>query len=216
MSAPGWRDSRRMRIVPENGFSLTDLIVGLALGLTVMALLVSFFVAEQRRLGDEFLHAVAQRELQAVMDLATEDLRTAGRRVPGLDYGSGDGAPGTCVDPGKALRLVGDLDGDGGTDGAHEDVTYCLCPPDAEGRRVLVRSYRPSAGSAMRDSPLLREVTAAGVDRLPRRARFTIEVTLETRGGTSTEGVVRDVALRNTAGVRLCNEAYVCPGEACS
>jgi type IV pilus assembly protein PilW len=141
------------------GFTLLELLVGCALSTVVLGAVHSFYhsqiyaLAAQNRALD--LHETARGTLEVIardLRMATYDPSGAalpvspGPACPGVRQGVAAATP-------TSLRLLADLDGDGTTLGAGEDVTYTL---DPDNNRIL----RTDAGTT---TPLAENVAADGL-----------------------------------------------------
>jgi hypothetical protein len=201
-----------MSTAPEpRGFSLVDALVGLALSVTLAAMLATFVAAEHRQLGSTARREARRQELRAAVALITDDLRSAGRRAPAIEYAS---TPGLCLAEPDRLRLTADLDGDGTTDGAGEDVTYCRCP--GSGGRTVHRAYRAVDGGEFMVETIAAEASALGFGYAPR----AIEVSLSLAGDPATaadpEGTHVTAALRNAVEAVSCAAGPSCPPASCA
>lgn len=197
----------------ECGTSLPDVMVGLAIAVVGIAVLGSFFVFQDRQLGDQ-THRLSTREsLVAALELMSDDFRAAGRRAPGLDYRAVASPPGICALGPSTARLTADLDGDGRTDGPNEDVTYCICAGAAGS--YLYRAYRPGP------SAFVVEKVADGVTGLSfalSAAQMSVAVTAVVTSplGVSSQTMQTTVALRNAPDSVSCATGPVCPPTPCA
>lgn len=141
----------------RRGFTLVELLVGLALGLLAVGLLVAGVAAGTRLL----VVAGARVEATDAVVIAAEsfqfDVRRAGWDPAGIDV-----EPLVTAQPGR-VTLHADVDGDGSIDADSEEVTSYVCsigPPRLS--RIIGAQSMPVAGDVSTCG--LRYLDAAGVE----------------------------------------------------
>jgi prepilin-type N-terminal cleavage/methylation domain-containing protein len=186
----------------SRGFTLVELVVGLALGLVALAILVAAFAAGVRLL----VLSGARVEATDAVVIAAESFQFDVRRA-GWDPAGASVEP--LVDArADRVTLHADLDGDGAVDPSSEEVTSYVCsagPPRLS--RIIGAQSMPVAGDVTACE--LRYADAAGVPVVPgpdglsadeRRAVRRIALDLGVRSGAITASASRSttVALRST------------------
>ncbi|GAB6909552.1 conserved hypothetical protein [Desulfosarcina cetonica] len=105
----------------DRGFTLVELLVGMAMGAIVLAAVIGIFSGLSRSYTTETARATAQQDIRAAMDLMVQDIRLAGLDPLGSAGGGFVETTGTAVD------FIADLDYDGAvTAGNNERVKYYL------------------------------------------------------------------------------------------
>lgn len=109
--SPRWRSAA--------GFTLTEILVTLGLGLVSLATVTSFHHFQLQTLRRQATQNDLQMTARSVIDLFTRDVRRAGRN-PNCSAGV------SAIADAKQfrVRVQSDLDGDGTPGGLEEDITY--------------------------------------------------------------------------------------------
>ncbi len=185
----------------RRGFTLVELLVGMALGLVALAMLVGTFAAGARLL----VLSGARVEATDAVVIAAESLQFDVRRA-GVD------PAGVAVEPlvvarADRMTLHADLDGDGAVDAASEEVTSYVCSTGPlRLSRIIGAQSQPVAGDVT--SCGLRYADAAGLPLVPgpggldaaeRRAvrRVTLDLGVRTSAITAPATRSTTVALRS-------------------
>jgi len=101
------------------GFTLTEILVGLGLGLVTLATVTSFHRFQLLTIRRQATQNDLQMTARSVVDIFTRDIRRAGRNPRCDDEIS------AIADAKQSLvRVQSDLDGDGDAEGWDEDITY--------------------------------------------------------------------------------------------
>jgi len=111
-----------MSYSPENnerGFTIVELVVGLAIGLILLGVAVKIFLVQQRSYSVQEQLSEMQQNIRSAMDMIVRETKMAGYNPAGAIF------DGIEYDATKTqLRILADLDGDGTTTGTNEDITY--------------------------------------------------------------------------------------------
>ena len=119
----------KLKIRPKNdnaGFTLVELMITLVIAGIISAALYATYLAQQRSYIAQEAVAEMQQNIRAAMMLMTRDIRMAGYDPMG---GSGATIVSASV---NQLRFTMDLNADGDTSDANEDVTYGFGGGDAD------------------------------------------------------------------------------------
>lgn len=123
-----------MPVRTSQGFTLTELLIALAIGSVVMAGVVNFFINQQKHYNVREQVATMQENTRMGLDFISRDLAMAGYD-PTETSGAGIG-----VANASTLQVTMDLNGNGTTADADEDVTYTLYDHDQDGDQDLGRT----------------------------------------------------------------------------
>lgn len=123
-----------MLVRTSQGFTLTELLIALAIGSVVMAGVVNFFINQQKHYNVREQVATMQENTRMGLDFISRDLAMAG-----YDPTETSGA-GIVVANASTLQVTMDLNGNGTTADADEDVTYTLYDHDKDGDQDLGRT----------------------------------------------------------------------------
>jgi type IV pilus assembly protein PilW len=107
----------------DGGFTLVELLVGLALGLVVAAGVLNIFVHQNRTNEYQQEVAYAQQNVRAAMELMTREIRSAGYNPENNSFDAVKTATASSI------RVLSNVSGDseaGDPDDADEDVTYTI------------------------------------------------------------------------------------------
>jgi type IV pilus assembly protein PilW len=126
------------------GFTFIELMVAMAIGMIVMAVIYSTYESQQKSYVTQQLVVDMEQNARAAMSLMKREIRMTGfdpRASNGIDddglNGIDDGAEAsgaTVVKAGKDwIQFTADLNADGDTDDANEDITYYCDDTDADG-----------------------------------------------------------------------------------
>ena len=111
-----------MSYSPENnerGFTIIELVVGLAISLILLGVAVKIFLVQQRSYSVQEQLSEMQQNIRSAMDMIVRETKMAGYNPAGAIF------DGIEYDATKTqLRILADLDGDGTTTGTNEDITY--------------------------------------------------------------------------------------------
>ncbi len=109
-----------MSYSPENnerGFTIVELLVGLAIGLILLGVAVKIFLVQQRAYSVQEQLSEMQQNIRAAMDMIVKESKMAGYNPTGASFN------GITYDTSQ-LRILADIDGNGTTTGTNEDITY--------------------------------------------------------------------------------------------
>jgi type IV pilus assembly protein PilW len=123
-----------MPVRTSQGFTLTELLFALAIGSVVMAGVVNFFINQQKHYNVREQVATMQENTRMGLDFISRDLAMAG-----YDPTETSGA-GIVVANASTLQVTMDLNGNGTTADADEDVIYTLYDHDKDGDQDLGRT----------------------------------------------------------------------------
>jgi hypothetical protein len=159
----------RARLQSQLGFSLTDALVGTALGLISMATILGFYRFQTYGLSGHSAQLDVQGTARTIVQLMVSEIRRAGgdplcaKTFEGIAEAKSD-----------RLRILSDLNGSGAIDAPGEDVTYSLNASSG----VLTRSLG-STSDALSDSTVrvtslqFRYFNAAGAELSPGSSGLT-------------------------------------------
>ncbi len=103
----------------ERGFTIVELLVGLAIGLILLGVAVKIFLVQQRAYNVQEQLAEMQQNIRSAMDMIVRETKMAGYDPTGASFdGIGNNSNATSI------QILADLDGDGLTTGTNEDITY--------------------------------------------------------------------------------------------
>jgi type IV pilus assembly protein PilW len=123
-----------MPVRTSQGFTLIELVISLAIGSIVLAGLVSFFITQQKHYNVREQVAAMQENTRMGLDFMARELAMAG-----YDPAETSGA-GIVLANATTLQVTIDLNGNGTTADAGENVTYGLYDYDKDGDQDLGRT----------------------------------------------------------------------------
>lgn len=118
----------------KRGFTLTELLVAMALSAVVMASIGYVYYTQQKSYLVQENLAAAQQNIRTAMYFMERDIRMAGCD-PTENAGAGIGTAGT-----NTIAFTSDLNGDRDTGDTDESVTYSLADNDGDGDNDLERN----------------------------------------------------------------------------
>jgi hypothetical protein len=223
---------RRRNRKRTRGMSTMEVLAGAALSLAILGIATSFFTAQQRALRVQTTFTESQNVTRTFTDLFTRELRQASYDPTDPDQGgagAGSGAipdttnPAWCIgtDQGitiattNSIRFLSDLNGDGDTLDAGENVYYYLSGnsvmrQDGTGTPVALVTGVPDVGLDLtyldRNDVVLTPsggTLSAGQRDCVWKVRVTVQASLPSPDPTSTMPLLStaqvEVALRNRA-----------------
>lgn len=102
----------------ERGFTLIELVIGLAISLILLGVAVSMLNVQRKSYSFQEQVTEMQQNIRAVTDMMVREIRMAGYDPSGAGFvGIGTHTP-------ELLQILADLDGNGTTTGTYEDITY--------------------------------------------------------------------------------------------
>ncbi len=101
----------------ERGFTIVELLVGLAIGLILLGVAVKIFLVQQRAYSVQEQLSEMQQNIRAAMDMIVKESKMAGYNPTGASFN------GITYDTSQ-LQILADLTGDGNTDDPNESITY--------------------------------------------------------------------------------------------
>jgi type IV pilus assembly protein PilW len=143
-----------MSYSPENnerGFTIIELVVGLAISLILLGVAVKIFLVQQRSYNVQAQLSEMQQNIRSAMDMIARETKMAGYDPTGAGF------DGIEYDATKIqLQILADLTGDGDTGDPNEDITYRYYPADFQIKR------KESTGGGFQ--PLAENITAFDFD----------------------------------------------------
>ncbi len=167
-----------MSYSPENnerGFTIIELVVGLAISLILLGVAVKIFLVQQRSYSVQEQLSEMQQNIRSAMDMIARETKMAGYDPTGAGF------DGIEYDVTKIqLQILADLTGDGDTGDPNEDITYRYYPdPDFQIKR------KESTGGGFQ--PLAENIHA-----------FAIEYYDANGGTTTTSADIRQIEITIT------------------
>jgi type IV pilus assembly protein PilW len=101
----------------ENGFTLVELLIAIAIGLLVLGVLVSTFIIQRKTYDVQEQLAEMVQNARAAMDIITREAQMAGFNPSGAAF---NGIPYSA----GQLQISADLNGNGVTTDANENIVY--------------------------------------------------------------------------------------------
>ncbi len=103
----------------EQGFTILELVVALTISLILMGIAVKIFLVQQKAYNVQGQLSEMQQNIRAATDMIVRESKMAGYDPTDLGFvGIGNNSSATSI------QILADLDGDGLTTGANEDITY--------------------------------------------------------------------------------------------
>jgi type IV pilus assembly protein PilW len=103
----------------EQGFTMVELVVGLAISLILMGIAVKIFLVQQRAYNVQEQLSEMQQNIRAATDMIVRETKMAGYDPTDLGFdGIGNNSSATSI------QILADLDGTETTTGTNEDITY--------------------------------------------------------------------------------------------
>ncbi|MHC4321981.1 MAG: PilW family protein [Planctomycetota bacterium] len=119
-----------MSYSPENnerGFTIIELVVGLAIGLILLGVAVKIFLVQQRAYNVQEQLSEMQQNIRSAMDMIVRETKMAGYNPTGASFdGIGDNSSATSI------QIKADLTGNGDTADEDEDITYSYDDADLQ------------------------------------------------------------------------------------
>jgi len=134
----------------ERGFTIIELVVGLAISLILLGVAVKIFLVQQRSYNVQEQLSEMQQNIRSAMDIIVRETKMAGYNPTGAGFN------GITYDTFQ-LQILADLTGDGNTDDPNENIIYKYYPsPDFQIKR------KESTGGGFQ--PLAENITAFDFD----------------------------------------------------
>lgn len=102
----------------ERGFTLVELVIGLAISLILMGVAVSMLNVQRKSYSFQEQVTEMQQNIRAATDMMVREIRMAGYDP------SGAGFTGIGTHTTELVQILADIDGDGTTTSLYEDITY--------------------------------------------------------------------------------------------
>ncbi len=103
----------------EQGFTMMELVVGLAISLILMGIAVKIFLVQQKSYNVQGQLSEMQQNIRAATDMIVRETKMAGYDPTDLGFdGIGNNSSATSI------QILADLDGTETTTGTNEDITY--------------------------------------------------------------------------------------------
>lgn len=102
----------------EEGFTLIEIVIGLAISLILMGVAVSIFNVQRKSYSTQEQITEMQQNVRAAMDMIIREIRMAGYDP------TESGFVGIGTNTTTLLQIMADIDGNGTSTGTNEDITY--------------------------------------------------------------------------------------------
>ena len=103
----------------EQGFTMVELVVGLAISLILMGIAVKIFLVQQKAYNVQGQLSEMQQNIRAATDMIVRETKMAGYDPTDVGFdGIGNNSSATSI------QILADLDGTETTTGPNEDITY--------------------------------------------------------------------------------------------
>ncbi len=102
----------------KRGFTLIEVVIGLAISLILMVVTVKIFQVQRKSYSMQEQVAEMQQNIRAAMDMMVREIRMTGYDPTGADFA------GIGTNTSGMLRFLADIDGNGATTDTNEDITY--------------------------------------------------------------------------------------------
>ena len=102
----------------EHGFTLIEMVVGMAVGMIFLGVAVRLFVLQQAAFDKQGEVTQMQQNIRAAMDMVVREAKMAGYNPTGADITTG------ITYATDELKIVADIDGDGTTTSSNEEIIY--------------------------------------------------------------------------------------------
>ncbi len=120
-------------LIQQRGFSLAELLITLTISTLVLAGVYQIFISHQKAFALREQIAEMQQNARIGMDMLVRELRMAGYDP------SGRAGAGIVKANAQSIHFTIDLNGDGDTEDANEDITYSLYDSGKDGDLDLGR-----------------------------------------------------------------------------
>ncbi len=149
----------------EQGFTMVEIMVALAISLILMGIAVKIFLVQQKAYNVQGQLSEMQQNIRAATDMIVRETKMAGYNPTGASFN------GITYDTSQ-LRILADLDGDGAATGTNEDITYSYDGTDtqivrdigaggqpvAENIQTFTFDYLDASGTSTTDTDLIRQI----------------------------------------------------------
>lgn len=102
----------------EHGFTLIELVIGLAITMILMGIAISIFNVQRKSYSMQEQVTEMQQTVRTAMDMMVREIRMAGYDPTNAGF------VGIATNTTTLLRILSDLDGNGTTNGSYEDITF--------------------------------------------------------------------------------------------
>ena len=103
----------------EQGFTIVELVIGLAISLILMGIAVKIFLVQQKAYNVQGQLSEMQQNIRAATDMIMRETKMAGYDPTALGFdGIGNNSSATSI------QILADLDGNGAATSTNEDITY--------------------------------------------------------------------------------------------
>jgi len=192
----------------ENGFTLVELLVAMAISVIVMASIGYVYYTQQKSYVAQEQISAMQQNLRAAMYYMEREIRMAGfdptqSDTPGIQTAS----PNTMR---FTLDITDDTDTgppDGDTGDANEDITYSLADNDGDGDNDLERNGNLIAENI--DALDFVYLDSNGVPTVSISNIRSVQVTIVARTGKGDPGFTNNTTYLNQQGTTI----YTAPGD---
>lgn len=147
-----------MSRVNDNGFTLVELVVTLAMSVIVIAAIYSAYTIQKKTYHNQDQVVEMQQNIRAGLDVMTRELRMAG-------YDPSDSAGATIVAANnRTINFTLDLNDDGDVADSNENITYSLAGADTDNDGAVdgggVNSLQRKSTAAGVPQPLADQIAA--------------------------------------------------------
>ncbi len=109
----------------EQGFTIVELLVALAISLILMGIAVKIFLVQQKAYSVQGQLSEMQQNIRAATDMIVRETKMAGYNPTGAIFN------GITYNTSQ-LQILADLDGDGAATSTNEDITYSYDDTDSQ------------------------------------------------------------------------------------
>ncbi len=111
----------------EQGFTMVELVVALAISLILMGIAVKIFLVQQKAYNVQGQLSEMQQNIRAATDMIVRETKMAGYNPTEASFnGIGNNSNATLI------QILADLTGDGDTDDSNENITYSYDDADLQ------------------------------------------------------------------------------------
>ena len=184
----------------ENGFTLVELLVAMAISVIVMASIGYVYYTQQKSYVAQEQISAMQQNLRAAMYYMEREIRMAG-----FDPTQNANA-GIITATSNSITFTEDIDGDGAFS-VNENITYSLADKDGDGDNDLERNGNLIAENI--DALDFVYLDSNGAPTVPISNIRSVQVTIVARTGKGDPGFTNNTTYLNQQGTTI----YTAPGD---